>query len=151
MSLPDQEAQADINETHWSVHPMKEEPRKALIFWPVTLITIWAVYWNTNSMLWTVLTILVLAISLPSYYLQSTYKIDSEGIHLRRWFYVRRFEWSRLKSIAVEKYGVFCSPFPVKSRLENYRGIYIPYRDNRDTVLSLIRTYAPNTVGLPGD
>ena len=48
-----------------------------------------------------------------------------------------------------EREGLFVSPFPVKSRLENFRGIYLPYRNNREYVIAIVRNYAPDLRGLP--
>ena len=39
MDQIDQNLIADIKETSWTVFPMKDEPKKAIIFWPVTIIT----------------------------------------------------------------------------------------------------------------
>ena len=48
-----------------------------------------------------------------------------------------------------EKNGVFISPFPVRTRLENFRGLYLVYNDNRRDVIEGIRSYSPDIPGLP--
>ena len=54
--------------------------------------------------------------------------------------------WQRLKLIVEEKTGLFLSPFPYRTRLENYRGMYLYFRGNRDEILLLMQHYKPSLV-----
>lgn len=135
----------------WTAYPMRETPGRAVIFWLVVVFTVLMVYWNLESILLTVVAALLLLGALSSFYLPTTYLLDKEGAALKRYFYQRRLEWRRVRSISDERDGVFLSPFPVKSRLENFRGIYLPYRGNREEILSVIRKHAPEAVDLPVD
>ena len=130
---------------------MREQPTKAFLFWPVAILTIWAVYWNVGSILLTFIAVIVLFGSLTSYWLPSNYTIDKDGVRLQRWYYQRQLEWSRIRSVVDEREGLFLSPFPIKARLENFRGLYMPYRDNRDELLDLVRHYAPDVKGLKSE
>ncbi len=133
----------------WTAFPMRETPGREIIFWIVVIFTVLMVYWNLESVLLTLAAALLLLGSLSSFYLPTTYILSSEGAVLKRWFYRRRFEWRRVRSTSDERDGLFMSPFPVKSRLENFRGIYLPYRGNREEILSIVRKYAPDAMNLP--
>ncbi len=137
-----------IRELTYTVFPMREQPFKAMLFWPVTILTLWAVYWNSGSWLLTFIGAAVLFGSLTSYYLPTHYSVDNKGVRMQRLYYGRHLSWERIRSIVDERDGIFLSPFPVKTRLENFRGLYMPYRDNRIELLSLIRKYAPDVKGL---
>ncbi|MCF7811560.1 hypothetical protein K9N50_11295 [bacterium] len=123
---------------------MSESPFRAVIFWVVLIFTIWMVYWNIESIIFTIFAGLLLLGSLSSFYLPTTYIIDSKGAGFRRFIQKRKIEWGRVRSVSDEDNGVFLSPFPVKSRLENFRGIFLPYRGNRAEILELIAEYAPD-------
>lgn len=59
--------------------------------------------------------------------------------------------WDKIKSASIDPNGLFVSPYPVRTRLENYRGIYLPFRENRDQIVAVIRSFAPALRGLPDD
>lgn len=127
----------------WTVHPMRERLGRTILFWVLVAFTIWAVYWNAGDWLFTAVAALFLLGSLSSFYLPTTYTIDADGVQMRRGIGSRRMEWSRVRSASPEPRGVFLSPFPLRSRLENFRGLWLPYRDNREEVLALVRRYNP--------
>jgi len=130
---------------------MKEHLGKAVFFWVVVLFTVWAVWWNLQSVLLTIVATLVLLGALTSFYLPTTYQVGAEGVAWKRLTGGKKLEWERVRSVADEKEGLFLSPFPVKSRMENFRGIYLPYRGNREEVLAVVGYYVPKVKGLPGD
>jgi len=132
----------------WRVHPMKESPAKGVLFWTVLLLTVWAVWWNLQSLLLTAVAAGMLLGSLTSFYLPTVYRLDAIGAGYSRWLSQRKLEWSRVRSVTKERDGVFLSPFPAKTRLENFRGLYLPYRSNREEVLGCIRLFAPDATGL---
>lgn len=73
---------------NWRMFPMGDEPLKAVIFWPIVLLTIWGVYFATDgSGVLTFLAVVILFGSLTGYYIPTRFTIDSQGVHLQRWFY----------------------------------------------------------------
>jgi len=128
---------------------MRESPTKGIIFWVVVILTIWAVYWNIGSILLTMIAAILLLGSLTSFFLPTTYTIDKSGASLKRWLFNRNIGWDRVRSVSDERGGLFLSPFPMKSRLENFRGLFLPYRDNREEVIAQVRNYVPAAGGLP--
>ena len=122
---------------HWKIHPMRDKPSKGIIFWVVVVVVIWAVYWNirlsfspAGSLMFTTIASFLLLLSLTSFFLKTNYTIDSDGIAVKRWLYQRIFTWNRLRSVTPEPKGIFISPFPVRTRLENFRGVYLVYNNN---------------------
>jgi hypothetical protein len=141
---------------NWKIHPMRDNLSKGIFFWAVVIMVIWAVYWNVRlsfspggSLMFTFAAAFLLLLSLTSFFLQTHYTIDVDGIRVKRWLYKRNFAWNRVRSIMSEKNGVFISPFPVRTRLENFRGVYLVYNDNRENVIEGIRAFLPDLQGLP--
>lgn len=135
----------------WVVFPMLDNPGKGVFFWLVLIVTTWAVYYNMQSLLFTIVAALVLLGSTTAFYLPNRYWIDQEGIHLKRWKFQRDFNWDRIRSVYIESKGVFLSPFPEKTRLENFRGFHLMIRDNRDQVVEELRKYIPDVKGMPSN
>ena len=48
-------------------------------------------------------------------------------------------DWKVYRSYYVDKNGVLLSPFTEPTRLENFRGLYIMFNNNRDEVASFIK------------
>jgi hypothetical protein len=113
-------------ELRWVTHPMMEFPLKAAVFWAVFLLVLLAVRASTKEWVFVVLSGLILIGSLRGFVLPTAYKINAEGIEIDRWFYKTRKKWSDFRSHVVERNGVFLSPFSVKHRMENFRGLFIP-------------------------
>ena len=141
----------DHKRYRWTAFPLRESPHKGVLFWVVMVVTVWAVYWNVGSILLTVFAAALLLVTLSSFYLPTHYSIDEIGVSVRRVAYNRRLSWVRIRSVFDERDGLFVSPFPVKSRMENFRGVYLPYRNNRKEILAIIKAYAPDLRGLPNE
>jgi len=137
------------NRLEWSVFPMREHFGKAAAFWLIFGFVIWAVYWNVESIFLTVAAAIFLLVSLSSFYLPTNYELNSESVRLRRWFYIRQLEWKRVRSVVEDKNGLFLSTFPVRSRLENFRGLFLPYKNNRGQIVDFITALKPDLPGLP--
>jgi len=138
-------------ELTWTAFPMKESIPNAIFFWVVVVLTVLAVWWNLESVLLTFVATLVLLGALTSFYLPTTYSANQDGVSWKRITGGKKLEWQRVRLVADEREGLFISTFPVKSRMENFRGIYLPYRGNREDVLVVVRHYAPDVKGLPKD
>ncbi|MCK4321305.1 hypothetical protein KAX08_02165 [candidate division WOR-3 bacterium] len=86
------------------------------------------------------LSILFLGFSLLPYYTPTTYRLNKDGIEVKKVFYTIKKSWSNFRSFYPDKNGVLLSPFPIPTRLENFRGIYIRFRGNGEEVLSVVES-----------
>ena len=86
------------------------------------------------------LSILFLGFSLLPYYTPTTYRLNEDGIEVKKVFYTIKKSWSNFRSFYPDKNGVLLSPFPIPTRLENFRGIYIRFRENGEEVLSVVES-----------
>ncbi len=131
---------------------------RAFLFWVALVIIIWAVYWNISdvftkqaSIVFTIAAAVIMMSSLSSFYLPTRFFIDDTGVGYMRLGYHRVMNWRKIRSVVDEKFGLFVSPFPVKSRLENYRGMYLYYRGNHEDVIAAMHRFKPDLPGLPPD
>jgi len=129
----------------WVTHPMVEYPRKAAVFWAVFLLVLLGVWIYTHEWIFVILSGVILFGSLRSFVLPTRYKINSQGIEIDRTFYKVRKSWSEFRSYVVERNGVFLSPFGIKHRLENFRGVFVPTGNHHEDVVALVSKHLERT------
>jgi len=123
----------------WVSFPAIENPRKTVIS-TIFILGLSTVLYFLYGLFYGFLSIIVLGFSLLPYYTPTRYKLDKNGIEIRKIFYTVKKNWSQYRSFYPDKNGVLLSPFPVPSRLENFRGIYMCFGGSRDRVLSFIES-----------
>ncbi len=128
-------------EVSWMTHPMVEYPQKAVIFWTVFLLVLMVIWVTTKEWIYIILSGVILFASLRGFVLPTRYKITHDGIEIDRIFYKVRKSWDDYRSYVVERHGVFLSPFSVKHRLENFRGVFIPTRTHHQQVVEIVGKY----------
>ncbi len=123
----------------WISFPAVEDPRKTIIV-TIFILGISTALYVLHGPIYGILSILFLGFSLLPYYTPTKYRLDKDGIEIKKLFYTIEKKWSSYRSFYPDKNGVLLSPFPMPTRLENFRGIYIRFRDNRDEVIPFIES-----------
>ncbi|MGC8893800.1 MAG: hypothetical protein ACP5QG_03010 [candidate division WOR-3 bacterium] len=108
----------------WTSHPARENPAKLGMVITITTLFL-AFFWFVAGPWWCVLTLIVVFLSLYSFWLPTRYTLDDEGIEVSRFLYRRRFPWSRFRRYEVDKGGIFLGTFRKSSRLDPFRGLYL--------------------------
>ncbi len=85
------------------------------------------------------LALVILGGSLGTYFLPTDYALYVGGVETRFIGVTRRFTWDQFRSYYPDRNGVLLSPFATPSRLENFRGLFVRFSGNRESVLSVIR------------
>ncbi len=103
------------------------------------LVAVWvSVYLTTFSTLMTVVSIIILLGALGPFFLPTDYELTSDKIKVKFLFSQKEKDWSFYRSFYVDKNGVLLSPFEKPSRLENFRGIYIRFDQNKEQVVKFV-------------
>lgn len=93
-----------------------------------------------------VLSAVFLAGSLLSFWAPTRFELGPEGIAiygpLPIW---QRRPWAQIRAFEVAANGVLVSPFRERSRLDNFRGVFLRTEDNREAVVEFLEA----VVGLP--
>lgn len=122
----------------WSVWPAKEKPLLSLGL-TVLLIAIWvAVGYIYREAVWVLLAVILLLGAVAPFFVITRYRLDGEGISMKRYVTTMKKRWEELRSYYPDKNGVLVSPFAKPSRLENFRGVYLRFRGNREKVLAVL-------------
>jgi hypothetical protein len=124
----------------WTCHPMKRRPlvTAAVILFVVILAVL--VYVITSSRFMTLLALIILFASLAKFFLPTTYRFSDRRIAIKTTTQTLYKEWRLFRSYYPDKNGVLLSPFAGPSRLENFRGIYVMFNENREEVLEVVKS-----------
>jgi len=123
----------------WISFPAVENLRKTTIA-TIFIIGLSTILYFLYGPIYGFLSILFLGFSLLPYYTPTTYRLNEDGIEVKKVFYTIKKSWSNFRSFYPDKNGVLLSPFPIPTRLENFRGIYIRFRGNGEGVLSVVES-----------
>lgn len=123
----------------WVSHPIRQAHAKTALLVGVMVVTALALYDITSNAAWSVLSVFVLAIGVHDFLLPTEYHLNETGVESQVWFFRRHKPWSGLRSFYTDKNGVLLSPFPGRSRLEGFRGIYLRFDGNRERVMRFVR------------
>ncbi len=93
----------------------------------------------TESLLMIVFALLLFNAALYGFFFPTTYEVTPENVKIKYMFTSQEKEMSMFRSYYPDKRGVLLSPFSRPSRLENFRGIYLRYHDNKDEVDAFIK------------
>jgi hypothetical protein len=123
----------------WTVHPVRRNMwRSALVTAFIILVAI-VVYWSTASNAFTVLALVVLLLSLAKFYFPTRYRLSQAGVAVKTTTQTLTKTWSQFRSFYPDKNGVLLSPFTRPTRMENFRGLYLMCRDNKDEVIVFVK------------
>jgi len=123
----------------WVCHPAKKNMRVTILVSLFILVIMVVVYFATYSPFFTILAFVILFGSLASYYFPARYELTEDKIIVKTKMQTQIKTWSQYRTFYPDKNGVLLSPFARPSRLENFRGIYIRFWNNRDEVMAFVR------------
>jgi hypothetical protein len=121
----------------WIVWPLSQS------FWRSAAVILFliVVVWTISSWLgitWAFLSSLILLGSLASFFFPTHYRLSPESVSVRGLLSRKKRNWSGLKKHYVGQKGVHLSPYPRPSRLESFRGLYLPFDGKREEILNFI-------------
>jgi hypothetical protein len=124
----------------WSTHPIKRSAKISILV-ILLLFIIWLlVYLTTFSPLLTVLSVVIMLGSLSPFFLPTYYELGEKKVRVKFFFSTKEKEWSTFRSYYVDKNGVLLSPFEKPSRLENFRGLYVRFNQNKEEVVDFVKS-----------
>lgn len=77
--------------------------------------------------------------ALAKYFLPTWYVLDENGLTARQVGPGKRMAWSQVRRVAVMKDGVFVSPSARPSRMDSFRGVFLPFAGNAREVTEFVR------------
>jgi len=126
-------------EIKWVVHPVKKNWKVSafLVFFLIAICA--SIYFSFDSLIFLIISIVFLFCSLLPFFLPTTYILQDERIVVKSLFREISRQWDYFKRYYPDRNGVLLSPFPYVTRLENFRGLYLRFGNNRDDVIRFIK------------
>ncbi len=125
----------------WVSHPARERPLATLLLVFMILLAGTVAALTGENAWWGLIGILLLLLSMWSYFMPCRFRMDAEGVSKKSVFGVERKTWKQVRSIVPDRYGVLLSPFPQPTRLAKFRGLSVQFSGNREEVLGYIRAH----------
>jgi hypothetical protein len=128
------------------IHPCRQKPWQALALSAFIV----AVGWFFQSCFqgyWGILAVVILSLSLRSYFFATTYIFKPETLEVRGLWHKKTARWERFKSFIVYPNGIYLSPYRKPKVWEPFRGIFLLLdKDNLRTAKQFIEAelYASN-------
>lgn len=124
----------------WVVHPLANSWKRSLLLLLSLAVFFGGVYWSSQSVPITLLSVIFLLGSLYRYFVPFRYEFYDDRLVVTAPFYRLTKAWSIFRSFYVDSNGVLLSPFAKPSRLENFRGVYVRCSANQTEVVSFIKS-----------
>ena len=138
---PPEVAAEDVTILEWTTHPVKRKPWTAVAVTLFILAVSFVVLAATDSKWFGFIALVVLFASVAKFYLPTKFSLMDKGVVIKSTTQTVKKPWSMFRSYYVDKHGVLLSPFTQPSRLENFRGIYLIFSDNREAVMAVVRDH----------
>ncbi len=122
----------------WVCHPAKRKMNVTILVTAFLLIIVVVVWYVTYSKLFTVLSFLFLYGSMSSFYFPTKYTLSDSNIIVKTFSQTLTKEWSQYRTYYPDKNGVLLSPFARRTRMENFRGLYVKFEGNKDEVMAFV-------------
>ena len=123
----------------WSSHPVRKNVWVSILV-VVFLFVIWyVVYLSTQNIILLALSVVIMLGSLSTFFLPTRYELDDDKVKIIYLLSTRERKWDTFRSYYVDKNGVLLSPFERPSRLENFRGLYIRFSQNKEQVVDFVK------------
>ena len=130
----------------WSVIPWAAQRAKGTSALAVVAAAIYGSFvWGGPVMGF--LAVLVLVGGVGSFFVKTTYHLDSRTVSVRSPFQRVTRPWDAFRKAYVGDQGVSLSPFAGRHFLEPYRSVMLRYGDHRDEILDWVRRFGPPLQG----
>jgi hypothetical protein len=123
----------------WLAHPVRRKPLVSVAVTILIFVAAAIVFFSTNSMAFTLLALVVLAASLAKFYFPTRYRMTEKRLIVKTTTQTLSKEWKLYRNFYPDRNGILLSPFARQTRLENFRGLYILFSDNKDEVTAFVK------------
>jgi hypothetical protein len=125
----------------WRCHPARRRPVRAALVAGLHVVVGILLAQYTGSVSFAALLTLVLFLSLSAFFFPTSYRLTDQGVRVKTLVTTFERPWSTYRSYWPDRNGVLLSPFPGRSRLENFRGLFVRFDDNREAVVTFVKRF----------
>ncbi|NKB66587.1 MAG: hypothetical protein GKR89_05965 [Candidatus Latescibacteria bacterium] len=125
----------------WTAHPLQDEPpSKTALLCLIIAAVAYGVSWLYQAPLWGLFAGVVLIAAMSRYFLPTRYRIDERGVEITH-LQTRLHPWSNFRRAAIDRHGIFLSPFARRHRLDSFRGVHLRLGPQPEQAIQLVREH----------
>ena len=126
----------------WEVHPLRQEKVSKSVSLIVIVATVsWSTAYSFGNFGYGLLSLCVLVLSLAHYFFPSRYRLDETGVSRDLLGRQTRRAWTEFRRVDARSNGLFLSPFARPSRLDSFRGLFLPFHAEGDQVVYYVQQH----------
>ena len=126
----------------WKVHPLRQEKASKSLSLIVIVTTVsWSAAYSFGHFGYGLLSLCVLVFSLAHYFFPSRYRLDETGVSRDLLGSHTRRAWTDFRRVDARSNGLFLSPFDRPSRLDPFRGLFLPFHAEGDQVVYYVQQH----------
>jgi hypothetical protein len=126
----------------WEVHPLRQEKASKSLSLIVIVATVsWSTAYSFGHFGYGLLSLCVLVLSMAHYFFPSRYKLDEIGVSRDILGRQTRRMWTEFRRVDTRSNGLFLSPFARPSRLDSFRGFFLPFHAEGDQVVYYVQQH----------
>ncbi len=126
----------------WSVQPIVDFPRRRFVFLASVSATLVFIWIGFQEIFWVLFSLVFLLSALNSFLLPTRYRLSETELEIFRIVQLKLRKLSDVRRLDCEVNGFFLSPLRQKSRLENYRGVFLPYpKAEKDEITEFLMSH----------
>ena len=130
----------------WVVLPVFDNWRLSELLIAFLIMLIVVVYFASQSIYLTLLSVFFLVGALYKYFVPFRYQFDNQKVTIQSFRYRFEQDWTNFHSFYIDRNGILLSPFAQPSRLENFRGVYVRFGNNKGAVIDFVKQQIPLSV-----
>lgn len=119
------------NEFVWDIHPAREHPHRAAAILVIIIAAGIGSSWYMEQLYFGIFAVVVLFLGMGSFFFPSRYRVNPRGVVRKIAGMKWQKEWSYFARFNVLPDGLFLSPQPKPSALDNFRGWFLPTTDEK--------------------
>ena len=136
-------------ELRWRSWPIVDQLPASLGVPAGILATAFGLGYATHSRLAGLVACAALITALATYLLPVTYELSISGFHWRVFGLKRRVAWTSIRAFQPRATGIVLFDRPEPVRLDHLRAHFLPYGDDSDETLCVVRGYLSHAEQLP--
>ena len=125
----------------WVSHPMRRSLGKTILAASSILLAGVAAAWIMEAPGMGLVAMIIMFTTLAKFFLPTRYTFTESGVTVKTTTTKYTRPWNQFRSFYVDPNGALLSPFATPSRLENFRGLYITFEDNKDEVVAFLQDH----------
>ena len=126
----------------WKTHPLVDESRSrsTLLCALIAGCSIGAAL-SFDGLAYGLIALVVLTLSLSRYLLPTRYNLDENGVEINHLGRRQERPWTQFRRLDIHKDGIFLSPFTRASRLDSFRGYFLRFGPEKNSIIDFARTH----------